>query len=868
MRNTSRRCRTAWWLFGAWMGFALGAAGVAFAAEPPANLAKAVRDLGDDDFVNREKAQTILWRAGRAALPLLREAAKSDCPEVATRARSILRSFDAGIYPDMPADIVELLMQYRPGDGAAKARLLPPLLHSLETNSRCKHALGHLWLEEKDAGRREQIWNPIYHRYVDCPLEMVADGDEEDAVRVFRQLAVDESNYPSQRYVAAYFLKAGCLDAEIARVEREYQAAQTPGRASFLCEGYRVRGDLDRAWHFAQKSARAYELASLAEERGDYNGAVASIEAMPATGVYSWARLVWAASLYHHAGDQRHCDEKLNAIAAGDLSIERALSGWVVNDHPEEGMKRILGGLPQSTSINRKSAAMELLCYQWRFREAAERADKVDGRSPDALVPLAQKLYLFGARDKGLALLEELRARAQTHKDLALYPGVIKAFRELGLEERAVAIALEAQELPSKDSPLSDMTQLLFPECQGSPQDWWKLMSRMHPEASPRERVARLKSFFGGKASAEEATALIAEATRTPWPIEKSPIVWKSDFVRYTLRYGLEDSRLKDLAESAQGGDCLVVLGDEYAAKGHWERAAAAYEEAWERSRTDRFGDPILLIFYGRALEKAGHPDEGRELAARGHRMCIDINYYFSPFLSRLEERGLTDDAAEERDLLFRIAPPTNPVIGQVLGDRAERIAETNPLEAAKLWDTRLLRMCSDCTYFPNASFYMEFPRQIHQWRAQGLAQKQDDDGALREWRLCLAYQPFDTDAASGAVKVLMKLHRETEADAIYSQTRAGLERLCEEFPESATAHNALAWLAARSARDLDLALLHANQGCKLEPKAAAYMDTLAEVYRVRGDRKKALELMHKCIEIEPNVPLFKRRLAEFEAGK
>src|SRR5205807_471475 len=48
------------------------------AAEPTADdIARAVKQLGDDDFETREKASRLLWSAGSAAEPALRAAVKN-----------------------------------------------------------------------------------------------------------------------------------------------------------------------------------------------------------------------------------------------------------------------------------------------------------------------------------------------------------------------------------------------------------------------------------------------------------------------------------------------------------------------------------------------------------------------------------------------------------------------------------------------------------------------------------------------------------------------------------------------------------------------------------------------------------------------
>src|SRR5262249_35197408 len=51
-------------------------------------VARLLRQLSDDSFAVRERAQKSLFTAGRIALPLLRQAAGGSDPEVARRARA------------------------------------------------------------------------------------------------------------------------------------------------------------------------------------------------------------------------------------------------------------------------------------------------------------------------------------------------------------------------------------------------------------------------------------------------------------------------------------------------------------------------------------------------------------------------------------------------------------------------------------------------------------------------------------------------------------------------------------------------------------------------------------------------------------
>jgi hypothetical protein len=81
----------------------------------PADLEKAVRNLGAKDFRTREQASDLLLQAGPAAEAPLRKALASEDPEVVTRARPLIDRLAYGIYPDTPSNVVEVIEQYKAG---------------------------------------------------------------------------------------------------------------------------------------------------------------------------------------------------------------------------------------------------------------------------------------------------------------------------------------------------------------------------------------------------------------------------------------------------------------------------------------------------------------------------------------------------------------------------------------------------------------------------------------------------------------------------------------------------------------------------------------------------------------------------------
>jgi tetratricopeptide (TPR) repeat protein len=141
-------------------------------------------------------------------------------------------------------------------------------------------------------------------------------------------------------------------------------------------------------------------------------------------------------------------------------------------------------------------------------------------------------------------------------------------------------------------------------------------------------------------------------------------------------------------------------------------------------------------------------------------------------------------------------------------------------------------------------------------------------DEALRELDACRRILPRDAKLVERFVPALVAAGKREAADALFDEVIAAQEKICSEWPRAASHHNAIAWTSARCQRRLDEALDHALTATKLRPSDAAFVDTLAEVYFVRGDVTKAIETQRRAVKLAPQSPLFQTRLKEFEAAE
>src|SRR5262245_18812266 len=99
------------------------------AAPPmPAQIAEAVKQLGDDSFPVRDRATRFLWEAGKASEAALIEAMLSDDPEVQRRARHLLNRIQWGVAPGTPHAMVELIERFLNGSADRQMEVVRDLL--------------------------------------------------------------------------------------------------------------------------------------------------------------------------------------------------------------------------------------------------------------------------------------------------------------------------------------------------------------------------------------------------------------------------------------------------------------------------------------------------------------------------------------------------------------------------------------------------------------------------------------------------------------------------------------------------------------------------------------------------------------------
>ncbi len=852
-----------------------------------------IEQLGDNDFKVRENASRQLWQAGAAAESSLEKAAKNPDPEVARRARELLDKFRWGIYPDTPADIVALIRAYQSSEGNPRLDVLQKLLDSGEPGL---HAVRKIASAEKDEDQRKMLGDLVANKLPSDFFLAVTEGKYEQFERLLE--LGHENKFVGHTPYAAYWLLRGKLPERIALFRaRLSEHPEDNWLAQALTYLHRANGDLIAARKAAEKCNRLDLLEGILYELGDW-------KALAAKGTLHFAgadnpaeKWAYRAAFARLAGEKKEFEDAVRELrACGQGKADRdllqfvAAKGLLLNDRPADGLE-LLRSLPKHRDV-----LFDILCARLDFAGALDLAVKevsTDKEVPRLDLARARLLYWLGEKE-GEALFDRYSKRIKDGVDPQYVELLLKEELRAGLKDRAFAHAAKALTVapPKNRNDLNSnaLAQLYLPQLFGQQASiaevWWFVLRRQFEDESPAAVLVRLRNLMEGRIAAKDVRAWIEtdQARHAASPRIENPTE-KLQAKRAALAEGAILAGLDELASSllreSDSHEALLRLGDLFAAKKRWDKAASCYRQAWtkrikrdtdlERSQAlvgEQAHNPLPLYLAGDALVRAGQKKEGQKLIEQAHWVPFAEAEVRDTFLRTLTERGHKEAARRETELMLRMSEPNSNESAAA----SRRLALTawarkDYLRAAEGLEKAIMRCFNPYISFVDNAAYVNAPAQLHQLRASASLAAGKLDEALKHMGLALTHSPGFVELAIALVPELEGRGHKKEATDLFHRCYETCEKVCRNYPSCSWAHNSVAWLCACCRRNLDRALRHAEKAVELAPTHAGYLDTLAEVHFQRGDKEKAIALQKRAIELNPKKVYFQKQLKRLEAG-
>jgi len=895
----------------------------------PEVIAEAILQLGDEDFAAREAAMRKLWEYGDAAAEALIAARNGSDPEIRYRAELVLRQLELGIRPDTPPEIATQIARYQSGDANQQRQAIAWLesrgvvntllaLSRRETDQNLKSqlqvAIARLAQDAIPvfvAGRRWKEAEELAIGYretgeIDPTLTLArfywSAGKIEDGIQ---RLEGKPGGDPPPRHLADLAaLKA--LDGKWA--DAIALATRLPGSGNSAA--YLVAAqDWKALAHAPPISASEPDVAEL--KRLSSQALLFELAGDKARADTSFDELVKLRTPEMLIARKRRWTTRLLILERFDDAFQ-----WLEADDPT---------LAATLRIRRQEFRELAELLNWNHTPAFDDAwlnslptkpEQPRETQYDLAMLSARALVVCGRRDDARRILDTLSRQPLPERSRGIQHTLLAY---AALEADQWDRFLDFAEIALKEADTNTFWQRISAQ-QGVTARLWQAYfegSDFHEQL--RLRVTQIAQLSGirraPRIDPEDLKLLLTEAESSIESLTPAARPARTKLVAEAcLRHGRREQAMHLLQRLAESDPAAALqLGDLAASDEKNDEAAWWYQSSWETSLRkvrestaaapaaaakariprrgrdgaepegeapaeyvsdlgpERFAIPPLtknrdklLALYLYGLHTPG--EEGRELKRMALALVPNAEMYLA-VADGLQQRGLRDDARAIHELVACIAPlgsTSHATATSHLAGLAGR-TESDPARVAQRWQqARVLALLTGGTFTLPES-YLELPRSMYLAQARAALA----EGRLEDYRDAVTAigraLPGDMKAYETLYPLLMEKGHAEEAAKLFDDSYQRHRRLVDDFPESATFLNQLAWLCAISRRRLDEALALAEQAVQLQPEQAAFVDTLAEVHFQRGDLAKAVEFSRRAVELAPRSAEMKRRLKHFE---
>ncbi len=888
----------------AWVGLAR----IPGADPPTPDVPSLIRQLRDNDFDARLAAEEALIRLGAAAVAQLRDASKSDDPEIAFRAERALKAIEFAIPPGTPPNVAQLLRRYRNAEPNEQQMLR-----------------FDVFLAAAQAGKPGV---PVMR-----VLGAGQIGDKTDTANDFMMAvrrAIPQHLFAGREEEAEAILEALLEFGPLPDVAADY--------AIFQFDRGRATDILSRFEPLQEGTTRQAEVARwvvlhLYRARGETDKALKALDGVKEVAVRNRFRQVLLADavrwgeLADQITDKTGSKERLTLLRLSGRDAELNTQIGLLRSLPREQPKEaeptlrvvealLMVGRPVDAERVAETGGLgpairlQLAAMQFRLTDALALPGGKDGVAALKAQKFedwqawqserAKLLARLGRSEEAANVIEEVAAAPAPVPRPAGVPGLpakplqpgmavqdppeIKAVRDLiaaGLTDRAFEYAGTLIDKPPRAGGANwyQLLTALYGLDVAKAHAWWYALRTSDQQSrSLSETLTLVRRLLAGTATKEEYAAG-REAMKTTnemgVPLGTGR---RLAIIEAAIIAGQPDEAERPLQEEAEATvpsrpnvpravKPWLDWGKYLTARGRHKEAADVFFRGWERHP-----DAASLLYHsGRALLQAGDAVEGKRRLDVAFRIPLGSEPLWYEFTGELiDGGGRLEDRKRAADTIGRLfwGQMANRGLTPYRRALAYRWARAYP-EAARAHDVAMYAYSTE----PNVRFvllsqFLRSPAWSDAYRAIALAEAGKPKEAIIAARAYLRVSPGEVTFVTELVPALDKIGAKAEADEVFRTTWDAMRAVLKDYPDSAFYHNQAAWLAASARRELDTALEDAKRATALSPSNTSYQDTLAEVHFRRGDRAAAVAIMKTLVERTiGRRPYFQHQLERFQTG-
>jgi tetratricopeptide (TPR) repeat protein len=885
------------------LAFALSLAVWGQVAPPtePAGLTReqieaAIKQLGADDFQERERATQILVDAGELARAAAEVAAKSNDPEVALRAKIVLQRLDSGIRPGTPPELIALIEEFNNVDNSRKSSIIFRLATAAEFR-----AVAEQIASPRNTAQRPSLESTFYSRLTSIVGEKVRGQKLDEAEQILGGLPAHPR---SDATLLTFLHHTGRLPKKIKELSAQVEARSTPAAQQRLVLLYRAAGDLPKAREAAGKVTDGDLPLWLACEAADWPAALkincARYEGKEPTP----PQLAFTLLLAYYAQDQA-------ALAAAKAEFLKR-----VEAKPEElwdCAEALLaaGQLDEAIALAEKgvpAAAFYLHWYRTHFDKALALANAGDGATFDGAwyqalpdgntvrtglsIPryyyardVADCLHKVGRREEARQVRDLIASAAKGEEaSHAIWTALVSAdlrlgLRDLALEDTAKGLENSARGLaaPPRRPPTyagsmnySVLSQLYEQNVTTSMFSLWPHVLAAHdndPLAALKQLDTLLHPPSAARLSPEQRRQALVDLASLPGTPDRSrQVQYLRNVGGLAFRLGEEDLayrlRRQSVPTSTSNEDNVrQLLAGEAFRDQNWRTVIQLLQPAVEATPNNiGYHDQLAL-----ALEMNGDKEQAAAMRDRAASSRLEPGVIASQATGLLQ-LGKKDVAAERFRVAVRLMTPGDGTTINALNSLGNAVYEANPAEAIPLWQLNMLGPLRGANNM-SLDTHLRNLCVIHRVQARALIAEGKFAAALVHAHAELDIMPGNVAVIDQVAPLFIEKGQPAMADELYERSFKTYREFCAKYPKSGIQRNVFARTCARAERELDEAQQALDEAFAIDPQRPELYATQAELHLARGDKSAAIAAAEKGLVLQPKHAGCEALLAKAKNG-
>ncbi len=805
--------------------------------------------LSDVSFEKRQRATVELWQLGEEVLPALKKVAGGKDPEVAARASELMLYISAGVLFDSSDEVKALVLKFSRGNTKTKVEILGKLTEL----GQWKQVL-HLAGMEKDPEVQERLSGVVRKTASRAAREAVIDGDLELASEIL-QLSGDGDQALVVR--AWFYSLQGKYEEELAKARELSGKKGSQWRLAL----HRAHGNLDGALKEV-KSGGSDGLGAQLQVLVGNPGPLLLIGMDDALqdAVLARACQIQQARLQSDRNKADMLARDLERMAVNEDVAGSVVSGLAANGYRDAALKlmerfdkaSVFEYYDSTESPEKALAALGIPkdsvppYTDWVKAHSEQLLEDEDKEGYLDMLLLAGFLVRHGEAEHASAVLEPLM-KGLEDDGADIWFDLIEDMPLFELGTQAVDLLIARG---NEDGEIDLGVRHLVDTSKQSDTMWAWLKKRNDGDADKSLRqIALLAGLLKDQDGATAALhqELVDEAGKGEGELQDARYLALFTFAIKRHELATASTLVDQIAQGNERWQQTKLFLD--TALLRWQKVEPAYE-ALEAQDPGNYNN---LVKWAMVLRKLGQAQKAREVLDRALVLTMGDLGALNTIALNLSNAGYSDEAWS---LWKRVAMMSEA--GEADYDRSILYMAnySSPEKSGASWKihasiaevyagfTMRGRGMGSTGGILNARFKADFYRGMDY-----LTVGKKKEGVKLLGSSC-RLNPGSGVLADEFFPALRGVGVQREYDQWFDETYQHVAAACERFPRAHNSHNTAAWLASRSLRRLDDALRHAEAAVSLRPNQGAYLDTMAEVWFARGNRKKAIEWSDKAVAV------------------